>query len=152
MKDMISRFWSKVDKKRSDTFYKGTRCWVWTASTLGEYGHIKIKNKARYAHRISYEMTYKFIPKDKFVCHHCDNKLCVRPSHLFLGTQKDNIQDAINKKRTAKGETHGKAKLTEEQVKQIRANPRSERKLALEYNVRYCTIGNIKRRKTWKHI
>jgi len=106
-------FWIKVDKTSSNIFYKGTRCWEWTAGTHPSiesrrgrnsciYGRFYINRIGQSAHRVLYEMKYGPISKIINVCHKCDNKLCVRPSHLFLGTQKDNIQDMINKKRNVK--------------------------------------------------
>jgi len=75
-------------------------CWVWvgTCSKSG-YGIIKINNKLRPAHRISYELYRGIIPEKMFVCHHCDIPSCINPNHLFIGTQKDNISDCIKKNR-----------------------------------------------------
>ena len=139
------RFWSKVDKT--------DKCWMWTAACSSDgYGNISIKGKTYKPHRVSYEIKHGPIPKGMLICHHCDNKLCVRPSHLFLGTQKDNMQDAVGKGRAARGERHGSSKLTESQVKQIRIDPRMEKEIAPDYSISNSVVGKIKRRVNWKHI
>lgn len=87
-----SRFWSKVQKTDD--------CWLWRATRFPKgYGQIKIKGRRRLAHRVAWELTNGPIPDGLQVCHHCDNPPCVRPDHLFLGTQSDNIQDAVSKGR-----------------------------------------------------
>lgn len=91
------RFWQKVDKT--------TGCWNWTASVAGLWPHrygcaTPIKgNSTRRAHRIAWLMTHGAIPEGLSVLHHCDNALCVRPDHLFLGTQQENVFDMVRKKR-----------------------------------------------------
>ena len=139
------RFWSKVDK--------GSKCWMWTANKTSKgYGHIKIKGKQCSVHRISYKIKYGPIPKGMFVCHHCDVRLCVNPSHLFIGTHKDNMRDASSKGRLLKGVARPSAKLTEMQVINIRKDTRSQQKIAKDYNVDQSTVSRIKRRETRKHV
>ena len=115
---------------------------------------VKINGKwtEKRAHRLAYENAHGPIPSGMVVCHTCDNRACVNPDHLFLGTHADNVADKVSKKRQARGQKHGNAKLTEQQVLDIRKDPRSLRKIAKDYNMDYTTISAIKKRITWKHI
>lgn len=153
----ITRFWSKVNKNADHP--KG--CWEWTAgaSTKG-YGLIRVQQKSLKAHRISYQLVYGEFPQELHVLHQCDNPACVNPKHLFLGTQADNVHDMDNKDRRAnfKGEIHGRAKLTNEQIIEIRSRYVHGSKingacsLAREYGVHNSTIYRIIFRKRWSHI
>ena len=93
----MKRFFDKVNKTEG--------CWIWTAALRGKagYGAYKLNGKTIDAHRVSYELHNGLIPKGMYVCHTCDNRKCVNPNHLFLGTAKDNYQDAVNKARIVKG-------------------------------------------------
>jgi hypothetical protein len=121
------------------------------------------------AHRFSYEISNGPIPPGMMVCHHCDTRACIRPSHLFLGTQKDNIQDAVSKNRMARGTRHGShtkpetlrrgmghgmAKLKDDEVIQIRqlAGSATQEAIAKLYGVSQFKVSSIIRRKTWAHI
>ena len=153
------RFWSKVDKGSSSVYYNRTRCWGWTAGrTTREYGAFWMRNIMQKAHRISYEIKHGLIPKGMNICHHCDNPPCVRPDHLFLGTQNDNLKDADSKgrlnkgKNSPKGSKHSQAKLIEAQIIPILKDTRTHRKIAEDYNVDRTTVSLIKQRKTWKHV
>ena len=94
------RFWAKVDRSGE--------CWLWTGPQVGRgYGKTSFNGKTQRAHRVSWELTYGPIPAGVFVCHKCDNPLCVRPEHLFLGTPLDNVRDMCAKKRQVSGsKTH----------------------------------------------
>ena len=93
MKTLEERFWEKV--------CKGPECWEWTGATSGRlpYGHIYRNGREQRAHRVSWEINRGQIPLGLSVLHRCDNPGCVRPDHLFIGTQSDNLKDAVSKGR-----------------------------------------------------
>jgi len=147
----MDRFWSKVDKSGD--------CWEWTAYVdKAGYGNFKRNNRNGYVHRVSWELTNGEIPKGLCVLHHCDNRKCVNPDHLFLGTQYDNMQDMIEKgrKRPTYGSGHGMSKLTEEQVIEIRSRMRCggdlQKNLAVEFGISKQLISCIVLRTRWTHI
>lgn len=149
----IERFWSKVAKKSED------ECWEWLAGkNVGGYGQIKIKNKMYIAHRISWFLCNGEIPEGLRVCHTCDNPGCVNPTHLFLGTDKDNMRDKKEKGRNASraGENNGQHKLTEAQVIEIREKYIPYKytliMIAEEYGMSKSAIQYIIEYKSWKHV
>lgn len=99
------RFWAKVNPPDENG------CMNWKTHANQHYGQFHYKSKVCGAHRVSWELHFGPIPNDLYVLHKCDNTKCVNPSHLFLGTQKDNLQDAKKKGRMPKGEKHYRAKL-----------------------------------------
>lgn len=117
------------------------------------YGLLKIAGKKHYAHRVAYELTHGPIPAGLMVCHRCDNPPCVNPDHLFLATQKGNIQDAVAKDRTAHGRRNGRAKLTESDARFIvafRKRGATLEYLAHGFDVHPRTIGDLLRGKNWR--
>lgn len=174
----IDRFWSYIDKSGECWIWTGPKVGI-------GYGKICINYKHLRAHRVSWELTHGPIPADLCVLHKCDNPACVRPDHLWLGTYADNNKDMVRKGRSAKGkrngrvkhpdrypagdqhysrqeperlargESHGNAKLTEADVRQIRQDSETgitHRQLAARHNVSVYAIYSVIKRKTWAHI
>lgn len=114
--ELIERFHEKwrLDSK--------TGCWEWIGAKAGKgYGFIKRpgERKQIYAHRLSWLIHFGAIPDGILVCHTCDNVSCVRPTHLFLGTAEDNLQDMKAKDRHLHGSRNGNSKLTDNMVRQL---------------------------------
>jgi len=142
----MNRFWDKVNKTISPN-----GCWIWTAGVSNHYGRFSVGRKTFSAHRFAFELTNGPIPLGLYVCHTCDNPLCVNPAHLFLGTHTDNMNDRNVKGRMARGITN-RAKLTEPDVLQIRASADSVSDLSYNFGVSPQHIRLILSRKAWAHI
>jgi len=146
------RFWSRVNKGAPD------ECWEWQGGQApGRYGNLG----KHLAHRLAWVIANGPIHRGLYVCHRCDNRICVNPAHLFLGTAKDNMVDCSQKGRTSRhgrgkpGEGHAMARLKEQDVVAIRsrtANGESQAQLAREYSVSPSLIYLIVSRKRWAHV
>lgn len=143
-------------------------CWVWTGARTGEYGSAHYSGRAVRAHRVAWMLANGPIPAGMVVCHKCDNPPCVRLDHLFLGTVADNNRDRANKgrgkgfaagdehpaKRRA-GEHHWCAKITDEQVRQIRrrvADGETQTRVAADLKIHSATVSRIVRQEWRKEV
>jgi len=157
----IERFWKKVDKESNK------ECWLWIGSKdINGYGRFMKDYNPILAHRISFHLFYKKEIEGLFVLHHCDRPNCVNPAHLFLGTQKDNMQDAFNKGRMnldglklgklVRGENRKQAKLTNKKVVEIRelyANRKiTYLEIAKMYDISLTNVCFIVTRQRWTHV
>jgi hypothetical protein len=151
----MQRFWDKVKKTST--------CWLWTGASRGAtgYGAFKLNGKVVDTHRVSYMIHFGYIMECFYVCHKCDNRLCVNPKHLFLGTQVDNMQDCKRKGRLAKftpeiieklrkvsREQMLNAALTIEQAKEVKvllSEGNRQCEIARQFNVSRFVISRIKR-------
>ena len=120
-------------------------CVIWLrCATKGGYGQRGHQRKNWYVHRLSWTLENGPIPPGLFVLHHCDEKRCFNVEHLFLGTQADNLADMVRKGRSAYGARNGQAKLSDVQVAEIRADPRSQRRIAKEYGIVQQHVSALK--------
>lgn len=153
-KDQIKAFFEKF------IIDENTKCWNWTGQlTHNGYGRHSYKEKGMSATRVSWNIHKGEIDFDLMgilVCHKCDNPACVNPDHLFLGTQKDNMQDCVDKNRINKGTDRPQHILTEENVKEARRLRQNEEysfeKLSNLFGVSKSGITNAIKGNTWKHV
>ena len=128
-------------------------CWIWTWGRDGDgYGAVVFGGVQWRAHRASFAAFCGGLRADAFVCHKCDTPACVNPGHLFLGTPKENSQDASKKRRLTMGEDHHAAALTAEQAREIYLSTDPQTSLARKYGVSMCAIEKIKRNVSWKSV
>lgn len=145
------RFWKHVQRGDKD------ECWEWMASRDHDgYGKLSTHNATWIrAHRFSYELHNGPIPNGLEVLHRCDNPPCVNPTHLFLGTTSDNMNDKVAKGRQPRGHEIGVAKLTESdvvRVRELKAQGMQQKAIAKLFGVCEDTISSIVLRKKWKHV
>ena len=135
---------------------KGDGCWIWRGATGSSgYGYFALGGRNIGAHRVAWLFSFGPIKDGLHVCHRCDNRLCVNPAHLFLGTPVENMQDMIAKGRGPLGERSPNAKLTVKEVLAIRAERNSggrPHELAGAFGISVTQVRNIWTRKRWKHI
>ncbi len=131
-------------------------CWEWQAAKCNGYGVFKLDGRTVRAHRRSWILANGSIPHGLFVLHTCDNRKCVNPDHLFLGTQAENMADKVAKERQARGAANGASILNEQEIIEIRQKYSSgnimQRELAAIFGVDKTNISLIVNRVSWKHV
>lgn len=162
--ELTQRFWQKVNKNGD--------CWLWEGGCFDDgYGAFCVLGRTRRAHRVAWIITFGSLPEKLLVCHKCDHPRCVRPSHLFLGTIRENALDAMQKGRLAYGKRNGsilhpqsrpkgdqfpQAKLTASKVQIIRevysSGSSSMEKLGKQFDVSAQTIFRIVHGRAWVHL
>jgi hypothetical protein len=153
-------------ESRFERFYSRKEgCWEWQGGIFIKgigYGKFNAGGgKIVYAHRFAWQTANGPIPEGLLVCHHCDNRLCVNPTHLFLGTHLDNSRDMVAKGRCNSGAENGEAnpaaKLSERAVREIKAIKRTGRygeitQVGRNYGVSRSAVADIWEGRTWAHL
>ena len=164
---LADRFWERVDRNGTAPSHvvELGPCWLWTGARLKlangalSYGSIGERKDVRHlAHRVSWKLHFGDVPEGMCVCHKCDNPQCVRPDHLFLGTQQDNMADKLAKGRAVfnrfpTGEAHPNAKADEETVRtirELRGAGLSLAKIGARVGLHASTVHDIVRATTWR--
>lgn len=161
-RSLLERFQEKVEISK-DNEWNGSPCWDWMAARNPQgYGRIQMSGRSpnpQGAHRISWELYRGEIPEGLHVLHRCDRPCCVNPEHLFLGTNKDNVDDKVAKgrQRNAKGSSHGNALLTESSVRLVKQFLRRHNRSACGFLGRWFgvtreAISDIKNGRSWSHV
>lgn len=151
-KSLHDRVWEKVDVRSLD------ECWPWQGSvSVGGYGRIQVGGRPEMATRVIWALAHGEDPRPLHILHHCDNPPCCNPLHLFKGTTADNHADRDRKGRNVRGERVNTAKLTESDVRAIRAEAVGAERgdysaIARKYGITGVMVGLIVRRQSWKHV
>jgi HNH endonuclease len=130
-------------------------CWEWTKGRKsGGYGCLRVGDSTMTAHRYSYELVHGPVKDGLYVLHSCDNPPCVNPAHLRLGSHQENMQDAVERNYNRKGENHYSHKVTEKEVRAIRAlaGTMSQVEISKLFGLSKGSVNHIISRKKWKHI
>jgi hypothetical protein len=128
-------------------------CWIWTGYMSGYgYGQIRLNGETYLSNRLSHILLKGPIPSGLSVLHHCDNRLCVNPDHLYAGTPADNVRDMRVRGRIVRGERHHQSKLTATAVIEIRSSDETDTALARRYGVSRPSVRRAREGLTWGHV
>lgn len=128
-------------------------CHEWTGCLAENgYGMLHLDGRTAYAHRVAFEMAHGPIPSGGQIMHSCDNRRCVNPEHISLGSFRENMADMVSKSRQALGIKNAHAKLTEEEVKLIRSLNGTNAAVAKRFKVSASLVSLIRNRRNWKHV
>lgn len=150
---LADRFWPKVRK--------GPGCWVWIAARNPDgRGVIRDENsRMDLSARVAWRLANGPIPRGQQVCHRCDNTSCVRPNHLFLGTQLDNVRDASMKRRMVGNRTNGDQRSYSKldgagaaQLRRLRASGLTYAELAAKFSISRALVWQVLSRRRWAHV
>lgn len=153
--DDIVLLWPETQRTRKAISYKiEGSCWICTSHPVSGNGYpgIKVLGIESTVHKYVYIKLKGQIPKGLCIRHTCDNKLCVNPDHLIIGTHAENMKYAEERLLFSQGEDHYKARFTNADIHAIRSSNLTHRKLGELYGVIHTVIGKIKRRETWKQV
>lgn len=171
-RSLEDRFWTKIDQNGPVMPGMSTSCWTWMgAKDTGGYGNFNLGMRFVKAHSFAFTQKNGALPEGKFVLHTCDNPSCCNPAHLYAGTKKDNAQDRERRQRgnhavgqrhgcvthpgLHRGERNGRAKMTEDTVRDLRRRHREGERaasLARAYGLTKTTVSGILRGKLWGHV
>ncbi len=148
-----SSFWSRVELREPN------QCWHWRGGCDKGYGRFYSRHLGGYvrAHRAAWILTHGPLSAGIVVCHDCDTPACVNPKHLFIGSSKDNVDDAMAKGRMKnyRGEKHINSKLTRFEVVEVRrlcAAKVDQRLIGRMFRIGQATVSDIYKRRSWAHI
>lgn len=143
-------------KDKLDTYtYKSASCWIWIGGLVGVgYGEVWFGGKYWASHRLSYTVYKGEIPDGMEVCHTCDNRKCINPEHLFVGTRKDNAEDMSKKGRALRGERGTNVKLTNKLVAIIRKyrGKLPQTRIAEIFSISQAQVCRVMTKRNWSHI
>lgn len=144
----------KIAKAIDFDYNEVTGCWVINSHYKNKKGYSRINfiSHNTLIHRFVYESFYGELTSEQHVLHHCDNPSCINIEHLFVGTNKDNIDDKVRKGRQVRGEKLGLTRYTEAIIKEIRDKDLSVGECHRRWGMHKTNVYAIKKRKTWKHI
>lgn len=144
----VARFWSRVEVRKSN------QCWPWRYDTTSDgYGEWRdSQGNHELAHRTAYRIGKGSIERGLIIRHSCDNPRCCNPAHLIKGTHIENVQDRVDRNRSARGENSGRAKLTEEDAQLILDSRLSAEYFAKRFSIDVSTVRSIRRHKNWTHL